>query len=481
RRDTAARIRRSGLRPGRGADINSADSGLPRAGRVALTGARARRLGTGLAALLAILSALAPGPGCVRSSAAEAPGRPVDLEAPPETRYRLAPFLTFGAEIELVYEFRHNLDLDRRRDDDASLLTPELSLALSFAPDPRFQAFLNVALSRDFVLRDGVEGSRPSEDVALEVKEAFVWARSLPGGLSVQLGRQRFEDEREWLYDEELDAVRVRYEHGAVAVELSASRNGLVRKDVLRAAKRDRINNYVLHASYRPREDLMLEAYAIARDDRGADRQRPVFLGARSRGEPIEDLDYWLELGYVGGRNGPNRLRGWGVDLGATYELQVPLKPALTVGLAFGSGDRDADDGIDRSFRQTGLQDNEADFGGAASFKYYGEALDPELSNLAVFTAGLGVRPSEKFSLDLVYHYYLQHRASEAIRGGGIDAEPSGRSRRLGSGVDFVVGVQEITNRVDGKLVLGYFMPGAAFPERTGGAWVVRTEVQFRF
>jgi len=30
--------------------------------------------------------------------------------------------------------------------------------------------------------------------------------------------------------------------------------------------------------------------------------------------------------------------------------------------------------------------------------------------------------------------------------------------------------------------VVGYFSPGAAFPEAIGGgAWVVRTEVQFRF
>jgi hypothetical protein len=29
--------------------------------------------------------------------------------------------------------------------------------------------------------------------------------------------------------------------------------------------------------------------------------------------------------------------------------------------------------------------------------------------------------------------------------------------------------------------VVGYFLPGAAFPDRNGGAWVVRTEVQFRF
>lgn len=430
-----------------------------------------------MASLLTIVAVFAPGPVCSPSSAAEV----FDPEAPPETRYRLAPFLTFGAEIELDYVFRRNRDLADRREDDVSLLTPELSLAWSFDPAPAFQAFLNVALSREFVLAEGVDGAGANEDIALEVKEAFLRAGPLPGGLSLQIGRQRFEDEREWLYDEELDAVRLRYGRGALAVELSASRNGLVRKDVLSAAERERINNYVLLASYRLPREIELEGYAIVRDDRAADRRRPVFLGVRSRGEPVQDLDYWLELGYVGGRDGPNRIRGWGTDLGLTYELQAGPRPALTLGFAFGSGDGDPDDGLDRSFRQTGLQENEADFGGAASFQYYGEVLDPELSNLAIFTAGIGVRPSERFSLDLVYHYYLQHRASNALRNAGIHAEPSGRSRRLGGEVDFIVGLVEIFNRVDVKAALGYFVPGAAYPGGTDGAWVVNAEVQFRF
>jgi alginate production protein len=436
-----------------------------------------RHLGTGLAFLLTIVSALAPGPACLPLSAAEV----FDPDEPPETRYRLAPFLTFGAEIELDYAFRRNRDLDDRRDDDTSLLMPELSLAWSFDPAPTFQAFLNVVLARDFVLAEGVDEAGVSEDVALEVKEAFLRVGPLLGGLSVQIGRQRFEDERNWLYDEELDAVRLRYERGTLAVELSASQDGLVRKDLLDPKEGERINNYVLHASYRPLDWIELEGYAIVRDDPAADRRRPVFLGLRSRGEPVEDLDYWLELGYVGGPDGPNRIRGWGVDLGATYELQAGPRPALTLGFAFGSGDLDPDDELDRSFRQTGLQENEADFGGATSFKYYGEVLDPELSNLAIVTVGIGVRPTEKFSLDLIYHYYVQHRASNALRDAAIDVEPSGRSRRLGSEVDFIVGLVEIFSRLDVKAVLGYFIPGPAFPGGTDGAWVVGAEVQFRF
>jgi hypothetical protein len=100
---------------------------------------------------------------------------------------------------------------------------------------------------------------------------------------------------------------------------------------------------------------------------------------------------------------------------------------------------------------------------------------------MAIFTAGFGIRPSDKVSVDLVYHYYLQPQAAATLRDAGIEAEPSGKSRHLGSGVDLILGLQEIFDHLELKAVLGYFAPGSAFPDRQGGAWVVRTEVQFRF
>lgn len=328
-----------------------------------------------------------------------------------------------------------------------------------------------MALSRDFLWVDGDSRAGPSQDVALEVKEVYLAFRRLPGGLSLQVGRQRFEDERNWLYDEELDAVRLRYARGTFAVELSASRNELVRKDLLGPDPSERINYYVLHASYGLLDLIELEGYVIVRDDPARERDRPVFAGVRSRGEPVTDLDYWLELSYAGGRDGSNSIRGWAVDLGATYELQRGPRPALTLGFAFGS----------ERFRQTGLQDNEGDFGGSASFQYYGEVLNPELSNLAIVTVGVGIRPTERFSLDLVYHYYVQDRASPTLRNAAIGAQPSGRSRRLGSEIDFIVGLTEFLGRFDFKAAVGYFMPGDAFPGRTDGAWAIGVEVQFRF
>ena len=107
-------------------------------------------------------------------------------------------------------------------------------------------------------------------------------------------------------------------------------------------------------------------AYVFIRDDRSLARERPVFVGLQARGALGEALTYWLELAHVRGRDGPRSIREWGVDVGVTC------------------------------------------------FKYYGELLDPELSNLAVATLGLGLRPTEWSSIDLVAYHYRQATASTA-------------------------------------------------------------------
>jgi len=51
-----------------------------------------------------------------------------DPDAPPETRIKIAPYLTFGAQIEVESELERNIDLDGERDEDLSAIAPELSM-----------------------------------------------------------------------------------------------------------------------------------------------------------------------------------------------------------------------------------------------------------------------------------------------------------------------------------------------------------------
>ena len=183
---------------------------------------------------------------------------------------------------------------------------------------------------------------------------------------------------------------------------------------------------------------------------------------------------------HVRGREDGSDLRGYGIDLLGAYHFEASLSPHLILGYAFGSGDSDPDDDRDGAFRQTGLQGNETEVGGLTPFRYYGEAFDPELSNLSIFTAGFGVRPTAELSADLVYHYYLQDHAADELRDSALDAEPTGRSKRLGSEIDLVLGFEEEGEfRIRG--FLGYFMPGRAFADGADPALFARIEAQYEF
>jgi alginate production protein len=182
----------------------------------------------------------------------------------------------------------------------------------------------------------------------------------------------------------------------------------------------------------------------------------------------------------VRGENGPRKIRAIGFDIGATYEFNVAFEPSLTLGYAFGSGDDEPADNIDENFRQTGLQDNEAKFNGVVKLKYYGEMIDPELSNLAIATVGVGIRPTHTTSLDLVYHYYRQDEASEEVRDAEIDEQPNGFNVDLGQEIDLVAGYR-IKPHHKGSLVIGYFIPGNVFPDDADPALFTKLEIQYEF
>jgi hypothetical protein len=189
-------------------------------------------------------------------------------------------------------------------------------------------------------------------------------------------------------------------------------------------------------------EQTTLGAYGIVSDHRSGERDRPVFFGIQSFGTIADRLDYWADAAIVRGEEENRDIGGFGIDLLGAYRFDLPLSPYLILGYAFGSGDADPDDGTDNTFRQTGLQGNEVEVGGLTPLRYYGEAFDPELSNMSIFTAGLGARPIEGVSLDLLYHHYQQDEAFDELRDSALDAEPNGENRRLGDEIDLVLGCQ---------------------------------------
>lgn len=420
---------------------------------------------------------------CLLAAAPCRGGDVLDPSAAPDTKYRLTPALSWGATFELAGEASREFDFDPGRDDRLRLLEPEFEFALGYQPTPDLLAFINFELTQEFALREPEDEERRLE---LAVDQAYLLFGKLNGWpLSLQFGRQKFEDERGWLFDENLDAARAFYRFPNLLLDLSVSRLDRWRRDLLNHEPRERIDNYLLQAISKLGDEAIVVLYAFQRRDRRpevSEHERPLFLGLHSSGDLGKSLEYWLELSRLGGRSGARKIRAWGADLGASYEFGLPLKPSLTLGYAFGSGDDNPADGVDRNFRQTGLQDNEGRFNGVAKFQYYGELIDPELSNLAISTVGVGIRPNAQSSIDLVLHRYRQHKAADFIRDSSLDADPSGLDRSLGRELDLVLGFRKREGRkVAALLTFGHFKPGPAFAAGAKAARFARFEVKFEF
>lgn len=389
---------------------------------------------------------------------------------PPEANIRILPYLSFGAQLELEYQYQRNADLDTTNDEDLTTLEPALVLALSFDPSKYFQAYIDMKLAGEFEFED----SRTTRDRAtLEVELAYILLKEFWGDrLAFQIGRQRFEDERQWLFDAELDGARAFLYFYGIDAAFSVTRGGIVDVDLLNRDAGDKTNNYVTYWKYEFSEDTNAAAYFIFRDNTKDEEESAITLGVHSDGDFTDSLGYWLEFAYAFGTNDRSETNGIGFEVGANYIIYPKLEPSVTLAYAFGS----------KNFRQTGLQGNESDFNGAADFLYYGQLFDPELSNMSIFTAGVGVNPTEETSsIDIVYHYYIQTEARDTLVNTGIDADPDGQQKSLGSEIDLVLGYEGEESGFSAALVLGYFIPGSAFPGDAENSFLTNLTLEYRF
>jgi len=414
------------------------------------------------------------GPRVVRS-AGRLGYKAVDEEDYRPMRIQISDDLEAGGRARAEYSIERNFDLDRDRHSSVSEIGFSLDARLAANLTDNLFGFVEGRVRTTQVVYD--QDRDLDGDTKPVLGETFLFYKDLGlEGLDVQVGRQDFDEYREWVYDAELDAVRVFYTRRPFVIEASLS------SVLVDPANADEdIVNTILYASYLPTPKGQISAYAVDREDRKSTDRRTV-LGLRGREEPLDDLDGWFEAALSRGKLDGQRLDGYAFDVGATYVVEdSPVEPAFTVGFALASGDRDTDDGENGNFRQTGLEDNNSRWNGVTSFRYYGEVLEPELTNLRITTLGVGIRPSRRSSVDLVHHYVTQDETAVALLRpiSGLRQNTNGEHGVLGHEFDLIVGVKEIEN-VRIELILGTFIPGNAF-DRRDGAHFLQLQLDFQF
>lgn len=404
------------------------------------------------------------------------------------------------------------------KDDDVSF-APEAVLEAVWLPSKTTVVFASAKATGEAELYKQGGGAHSKADVELN---AFWLLQTRLGGtpLAVQIGRQKMQDRRNWWWDDDIDAVRLHYFGskvtgfvgiGAVnSVYLSTlgrvepEERGLLRMFGTAEwewSKRHSITVFALRQNDRTSRYALGEQ--VSRDD--ADRQdaKLSWIGTRARGcfkpKLPRRICYWgdiaqvrgSEVSYGFGRDRAqnsivNRLtnrdvRGWAYDLGTSIELPFTLKPYLTLGYARGSGDPAGTSGLDGAFRQTGLHKNDGKFRGLTRFRYYGEVLRPNLSNIAVATAAIGVPIGKHSWVETIWHRYRQRVPDNNISGSKLNHDPNGVDKRLGEEVDVIVSHRPVSGWVF-ELTGGAFRAGPAFGSDAGRlAGLIELKVDYNF
>ncbi|MGH8695001.1 MAG: alginate export family protein [Burkholderiales bacterium] len=390
----------------------------------------------------------------------------------------------YGSESSVVY--RRDADLNKGTRDNVMLVAPQVNGVIVYRPNDWLVATLEMIAEIEIPVEQEETVTLPNGETRpdlptssqLFVDQAFVTIRNIIAPFEFNVGRRNYEDERHWLYDASLDIVSVSVRQGDFRAEAFAGREAWKSWNLWpnQVQVKDRINTSLVYLDYRGIEDLRLAAYTIYRDDLTRREGRPRLTGVRAIGSPSAEFNFWAELAHLGGRDALNRrYAGTGYDVGFTYRLPgVPLSPSITLGYAHGSGDTSSNPQRNYAFRQTGLQSNEQRFAGVAKFKYYGEVLEPELSNIGIFTLGIGARLAAGVSIDLVYHTYRLARIADEVAGSPITAQMAQfdplLSKRVGSELDLILGVRELfgIRRLGLDVRMGWFFPGAAFIRNDG-------------
>jgi hypothetical protein len=404
--------------------------------------------------------------------------------------------------------------------DDFGTSTNELTE--SYSADVKLGVGIDIAPSWDAYLEgralkafgalgsESDTGSQTAVAKFLEWRQSWIRYSDVGGltGLDIQAGRQRIREDRSLWWNKDFDAVRVNYDStvlkGFVGVgeNLRSYRSS---HDDFNEDQQDRLR-LMAEGSWLMTPQYRFDVRGLYEDDHSGDDhigdlfsdgnvdgedQNLFWGGFRASGtfEPTQSavsaLKYRVDGIVVTGEEklitttaAGTGLRsvsdvqdldvfGYAVDASADLTVEAPLKPTFTLGYAFGSGDDDANDGTDHEFRQSDLHGNTSRMGSSSSTIHnYGEVLRPELGNLHVVTAGVGIPVMAASDVNLVYHYYRLADKSSDPRSIHLSGSTNGDDAYLGQEVDLVLNIdvdEELKSIVHLPLDTGFKFSNGVF------------------
>lgn len=416
---------------------------------------------------------------------------PRDPSRSPLTGNEFAPDWFYGGRLQIDVFHEEDFDLDADSRDRVMRLRPQ-ARGTVFYDGNKLSGLVTLNFShREFFVDQ--DSSRDNvTDLILD--EVHLTVKNVVRRLDVTLGRFQLKDERNFLYQRVLDGIRFDYRWQRGSAYFTVNSRDVFPRNLIDEPEQDRVINYIFYADQEVARGHKVAGYFVLRDNTDVDKDRPIFLGLRASGKLAERLTYWGEFSVMRGTTpdamgAPLKNRGVGFDLGGTFEFDAPLRPSLSLSFAMGGGDGNSADSKNKTFRQTGiggLAQNRGILNGTTFFNYYGELLQPNLSNIAIVTVVAAFRPWAKSSVELIFHNYRQDVAAPSLGFNedpefvsGLDPSPNGMSHDVGREIDLIAGYKEIPG-LELELALSVFFPGQAFDAKDN-AYQGKIRVKYNF
>lgn len=196
-----------------------------------------------------------------------------------------------------------------------------------------------------------------------------------------------------------------------------------------------------------------------------------VSVGAVAGEDARIASDSSTQLGYT---REDRDVSGWAADLG--LRAQLAENPRWVVGIQGAIASGGDEKGKSDAFRQTQMESNRSRFTGTRSLvARFGEAFQPEWSNIKVATLYTAVSDRDTWDANLLYHRYWMSDAGGTVYSDLVEPGFVGTSDDLGQSIDLVLGYYGIRGAsswtsFDARLRAGVFLPGDAYGDNADNA-----------
>jgi len=320
--------------------------------------------------------------------------------------------------------------------------------------------------------------------LGFDVKNLYISSRNLfENRANILVGRKYINDKRGWYYKSSLDLLGLSNKNDLllyqffVGTRINKNRAGYDPNAVDKNLKG--VQLFIGHVSYEFFKENTLEGFYIYEDNKNA-QKKLGWRGLRIQGKIAQKnsdiLSYWGDIATMHGKYQKHNAQGLGYDIGLKYSL-TRYASAIALSSAYGSGGSTL-------YLQPSFTNNRSNYlSKDISFRYYGEFLQPELSNMWISSLYLlhHFNNNPQTTAIVAIHNYTQNKSSTTqYTTTEYILQPNGQKSDIGNEIDCILHYDIVQNSY-WRFSAGYFIGGKAFEGQAMKKDGLNAQVYFKY